>query len=467
MSEADARALRGDYRNLEDRYSQIQGEIRNRSPRYAAIAAPQPLTLHGAQQRLLDADTLLLEYALGEERSYLWAVSARSQSSHVLPPRAEIESAAERTHSLLADRNKSTHDDLESETSRLSQMLLGPVASQIAGKRLLIVADGALQYVPFAALPVPGRPGGPTPLVTEHEIVSLPSASVLAVLRREGADREAPLGDIAVLADPVFEADDPRVRAAIRKAGGTIGPQTSAARSGGARAGASSRGGGASPGGGRASLGGGGASLGGARGGASGFLVASPTRLISTSQEADAIVKAGRQGLTVKRTGLDASRAAAMDPGLGRYRVVHFATHGVFDNEQPGLSGVYLSLFDDCGRPQAGFLTLQDVYSLRLPVELVVLSACNTALGRLVRGEGLVGIVRGFMYAGAERVVASLWKVDDEATAELMRLFYLEMFEHRRSPAAALRQAQLLIQQQPRWRAPFFWAAFVLQGEWK
>jgi CHAT domain-containing protein len=156
-----------------------------------------------------------------------------------------------------------------------------------------------------------------------------------------------------------------------------------------------------------------------------------------------------------------------MDPGLGRYRVVHFATHGVFDNEQPELSGVYLSLFDDRGRPQAGFLTLQDVYSLRLPVEVVVLSACNTALGRLVRGEGLVGIVRGFMYAGAERVVASLWKVDDEATAELMRLFYLEMFEHRRSPAAALRQAQLLLHQQPRWRAPFFWAAFVLQGEWK
>jgi CHAT domain-containing protein len=147
--------------------------------------------------------------------------------------------------------------------------------------------------------------------------------------------------------------------------------------------------------------------------------------------------------------------------------VVHFATHGVFDNENPDLSGIFLSLYDQQGRPRPGFLGLHDIYAVRLPVELVVLSACNTALGRLVRVEGLVGIVRGFIYAGARRVVASLWKVDDEATAELMRLFYVGLFRENRSPAAALRQAQLDMRQQERWRAPFYWAGFVLQGEWK
>ena len=163
----------------------------------------------------------------------------------------------------------------------------------------------------------------------------------------------------------------------------------------------------------------------------------------------------------------DASRATAMSPDLAHYRIVHFATHGVFNNEDPGLSGIILSLFDKRGQPQDGFLRLHDIYGLQLPAELVVLSACNTALGKPIKGEGLVGIVRGFMYAGAKRVVASHWKVDDEATGALMGRFYVEMLKQNRSAAAALRQAQLAVREQQRWQSPFFWAAFVLQGEWK
>jgi CHAT domain-containing protein len=156
-----------------------------------------------------------------------------------------------------------------------------------------------------------------------------------------------------------------------------------------------------------------------------------------------------------------------MSPELAGYRIVHFATHGVFDNENPGLSGVALSMFDAGGRPQDGFLRLHDIYGLRLPVDLVVLSACDTALGKPLRGEGLVGVVRGFMHAGAARVVASLWKVDDDATGELMGRFYGEMLQNGRAPAAALRQAQIAMWQQDTWRAPYYWAAFVLQGEWR
>ena len=189
-------------------------------------------------------------------------------------------------------------------------------------------------------------------------------------------------------------------------------------------------------------------------------------RLAATRQEADAIVAAAPPGTTLKAIDFDASRATAMSPNLAKYRILHFATHGVFNNDQPGLAGIVLSMFDNRGQAQDGVLRLHDIYNLNLPAELVVLSACNTALGKSVKGEGLVGIVRGFMYAGAKRVVASHWKVDDEATGELMGRFYVQMLKENRSPAAALRQAQLAMREQERWRAPFYWAAFVLQGEW-
>jgi CHAT domain-containing protein len=165
--------------------------------------------------------------------------------------------------------------------------------------------------------------------------------------------------------------------------------------------------------------------------------------------------------------GFQANRESATSPELGEYRVVHFATHGLLNSEHPELSGIILSMVDEKGQPQDGFLRLHDIYNLELPVELVVLSACNSGLGKQVRGEGLVGIVRGFMYAGAERVMASLWKVDDEATGELMKRFYQHMFAGDMSPAAALRQAQIEMWRERTWRFPFYWAAFVLQGEWQ
>jgi CHAT domain-containing protein/tetratricopeptide (TPR) repeat protein len=431
-----AASMAEEYRDLEERYDQVQAEIRSQSPRYAALAQPRPLGLEEVQKQVLDAETVLLEYALGEERSYLWAVSNRDQASYELAPRAEIEGVARRVYERLtarlsvgADqrdrRQRVEQADAEywQEAGRLSEMLLGPVAKKVAGKRILVVADGALQYLPFAALPVPGGRDGRVPMVVEHEIVSLPSASVLAVLRRETRGRKPPRKTLAVLADPVFEPDDPRLRAAASQAL----HDSDAGR---------------------------------------GDRLSFP-RLAATRQEADAIVAMASEGMTLRATDFDASRATAMSPELAQYRIVHFATHGVFDNETPGLSGIVLSMFDERGQARDGFLRLHDIYGLQLPAELVVLSACNTALGKQVRGEGLVGMVRGFMYAGAKRVVASLWKVDDEATGELMSRFYLEMLREKQPPATALRQAQLALWRQNRWRPPFYWAAFVLQGEWR
>lgn len=158
---------------------------------------------------------------------------------------------------------------------------------------------------------------------------------------------------------------------------------------------------------------------------------------------------------------------AATSPELGQYRIIHFATHALVNNEHPQLSGIVLSLVDRKGKAIDGFLRLDEVYNLNLAADLVVLSACQTALGKEIKGEGLIGLTRGFMYAGASRVVASLWKVDDEATAELMGRFYEKMLKGGQTAAASLRQAQVEMSRQGRWHAPYFWAGFALQGEWK
>jgi len=162
-----------------------------------------------------------------------------------------------------------------------------------------------------------------------------------------------------------------------------------------------------------------------------------------------------------------ANRAAATSPELARYAIVHFATHGLINNHHPELSGVVLSLVDEQGHAQNGFLRLYDIYNLKLQADLVVLSACQTALGTEIKGEGLVGLTRGFMYAGTPRVVASLWQVDDRATSEFMGRFYEAMLKQGLRPAAALRAAQVSMWKDKRWMAAHYWAAFTLQGEWK
>ena len=170
---------------------------------------------------------------------------------------------------------------------------------------------------------------------------------------------------------------------------------------------------------------------------------------------------------SLKATDFQATRKLAADGELSHYRIVHFATHGLLNSEHPELSGLVLSLVDETGKPQDGFLRMQEIYNLQLPADLIVLSACQTALGKEIKGEGLVGLTRGFMYAGAQRVVASLWQVDDLATAELMKRFYRGMLKEGLRPAQALRVAQLEMLKQKRWSSPFFWAAFFMQGEWR
>jgi CHAT domain-containing protein len=437
-------------------YRRVQGEIRVSSPRYAALTQPSPLSVAEIQRDLLDSDSLLLEYSLGDERSYVWAVTHDSLSAHVLPERAEIEALALRVYELLTARNERpggetpaqrtarldrAETEYQSLAGELSHILLGPVAAVLGARRLVIVSDGALQYVPFGALPAPTMVAGTNryrPLIVDHEVVSLPSASVLHVLRREIAGRSPAPKTVAVLADPVFSLDDPRLRRSQASSGqsGTASPAANAPSSEVRRSANES--------------------------GVTAF-----ERLRFTRQEADAVAALASADARLMATDFAASKATATSEELGSYRILHFATHGLLNNLNPELSGIVLSLVDESGRPQDGFLRLHDIYNLRLGADLVVLSACQTALGREIQGEGLVGLTRGFMYAGAPRVLASLWNVDDRATAELMKQLYVAVLKQGEPPAAALRAAQVSMWRSGRWQSPYYWAAFVLQGEWK
>jgi len=438
------------YERLGGEYQQHLALIRRQSPRYADITQPQPLETAEIQHEVIDPETVLLEFELGRERSWLWALTPTSLTSVVLSPRSEIDAPARALYEALTARQRRAGETMTAYNARvtaadaeagakaaaLSRMLFGGIAARLdgewRGKRLVIVAAGSLEYVPFAALPLP-EADSRTALGSQHEIVKIPSASVLAALRRESAGRRPASRALAVLADPVFDASDPRVVAAVHgpvmRPPATPGQPEDIDESIYVRSGLS--------------------------------------RLPFSREEANAIeVLAGAKN-TYKAIDFSASRATVLGGALAGYRIVHFATHGILDSSRPSLSGLVLSLVDDRGQRQDGFVRLPDIYNMRLDADLVVLSACQTALGKDIKGEGLIGLTRAFMYAGTPRVVASLWEVSDLATAELMRKFYAAMLQRHLTAAAALRAAQLEMARDPRWSAPYYWAGFVFEGDWR
>ena len=466
-------ALDKDIEGLTVQYREVEAQIRTRSPRYAALTQPQPLTLEEIQKQILDPETLLLEYSLGEDRSFLWAVTSNSFHTYELPARAKLESAARLAYAQMS-ASQASGQGMQGAALELSRTLLGPVAADLGKKRLLVVAEGALQYIPFAALPTPASatpansPAGPgVPLVADHEIVSLPSASTVALLRRETEGRTPAVKLAVVLADPVFSKDDPRVgqtgggevsknpnqKASAAETSGRAADSASSAASNSVSSSASN-----SDDIERAEL----SERSAKESGLPGF-----DRLRASRREAETIVELAGKNNAVEELDFDSSRETATSDALGQYRIIHIATHGLLNSRNPELSGLVFSLVDRQGKPQNGFLEAQDIYNLKLGADLVVLSACQTALGREIRGEGLVGLTRAFMYAGVPRVVASLWKVPDQATTELMQKFYRGILQQGLQPAAALRAAQFAMWKEPRRSAPYYWAGFTLQGDWK
>jgi CHAT domain-containing protein/Flp pilus assembly protein TadD len=436
--QAAVAAARRELDALLTRDSELRGAIGRNDRDVAAVVEAEPVAVGQVRRDAVGPDTVLLEYWLGDRQSYLWAVTAGGTRTAVLPGRAEIERLARDVYRSLTEPARATTGEettaasarleasrrtFDTGATALSRILLAPVAAELVGRRILVVADGALQYLPFAALPTPGRPD--VPLLEEHEIVSLPSASVLVALKARAAIRPAPTGRILVLADPVFARDDIRVGAEAKS---NVAAPNAATASGTIDS--------------------------------DGNVFA---RLRFSRDEALRIQALAPQATTMA---LDfrANRQAVTTPAIGQYGILHFAAHTVLNDRRPELSGLALSLVDERGRDQNGFLRLHDLYALSLNARLVVLSACSTALGTETPGEGLIGLARGFLHAGADEVLASLWEVNDRASAELMQQFYTRLLSGGRSPSGALRDAQQWMRRDPRRQHPYYWAGWTVLG---
>jgi len=435
-----ATALARELDELIDQFGLAEARLRREHPDTATIESPELLSADAIQSQVLDSDTILVEYMLAEPVSYAWVVSQQSMAAYRLADRSTIEAAAQRFQAVIAQppvsaaAGQRTRSEAEASAIALGRLLLEPIGRIPDGKRLLIVAPGSLQQVPFGALR--GSIGG-QPLIARHDIVHAPSASIVAAVRSLDDHRLPAPRALAVFADPVFDADDPRVTVSRRaRAANREQPDTSPTTLARAVRGVESD---------KSSL----------------------ARLPFTRLEASAIAALAPRASVLMATDFSANLQQVTRPSLGDYRILHFATHGLLDTRTPELSGLVFSLVNDRGRAQDGFLRLNDISRLRLNAELAVLSGCNTGRGRSVDGEGVIGLTRGFVIAGARRVVASLWQVDDLATAEFMKRFYREMLERRQQPATALGIAQRQMAESERWRDPYFWAGFVIQGDWR
>ena len=432
------KALEEETTRLEAEYKKVNETIRSRFSSYDKISRPTAWNLREIQEKILwDDDAVLLEYSLGVENSYVWTITRNEFKSYNLPPHKVIEEAAQRVYKLLST-SPATDDETELNhaIAALSKLVLAPVASSLNKPRIIVVADGVLNYVPFQLLRQ--SHSAAEPLISNYEVINVPSATILGQLRDEKQQRRPKSKVLAAFGDPVFAANYAQFKDSTAGELPLALKTDETERWQRAWRDVEIHADKLDP------------------------SVIQP--LPYSKYELKDVSELAGRGSFVAR-GFDASRQMLETIDLSKYSILHFATHGLLDPKRPELSGFFLSMVDASGRPQDGFITIDDVYRLEAPVDLVVLSACRTALGKDVRGEGLVGLTRGFMYAGASSVVASLWKVDDEATAELMKYFYANMLQKGMRPAEALRAAQNTLRQNPHWQSPHFWAGFTLQGE--
>jgi CHAT domain-containing protein len=403
--------------------------------------APSALGLFEVQNEMLGDHAVLLEYALGEQASYLWAVDQDHIAAYPLPGSAEILRIADRYRSALmarqpvagetaehyADRVMRADHEIGAISQELAKLILAPASDYLRGKkRVIVVPEGPLQYIPFAALPFTDN----QPLAANYDVVTLPSFSILKALRDAGANRPSPSQVAAVFADPVFNKDDERVAQSLATTRHPASIMLATA-------------------------------LRDVQFGSNNI-----PRLRGSRKEAEDVVNAFSGQHVFEALDFEASRDTVLSSDLRQYRYLHFATHGVLDTAHPEFSGLILSLVNSKGEPEDGYLRLQDIYNLKLSADLVVLSSCNSALGKDLQSEGIIGLPRAFLYAGAERVISTLWKVDDQATAAFMQHFYSHI-RAQENPASALRLAQSDMADDPRWHNPYYWAGFILQGEYR
>ncbi len=464
--------LEAELDQLQTDFDSIENQIRTASPRYASLTAGKPLTLAEVQQNVLDDQTVLLEYVLGNDSSYLWAVSKSEVMLFKLPPRPAVEKLATDLRAQLIPsklQRRIVGIDVMADAQRglgvsatpfaedaaafvpasnaLYKVAIEPAVTMIGTKRLLVSADGALNYVPFEALVKSGELTDYSSLpylIKTNEIVYAPSASVVGAIRQQQNARGT--GPILVMADPVFNSADTRAKGAVAASNSEtrgLGIQSALTDVTGKDAGSAAE---------------------------SAKMQGLPlARLAGTRAEAEQIVKLAKAAGSTADMWLDleASEDNVDTKDMSKYRILHIATHGLLNAERPQFTGVVLSLVGN--KTEDGFLRTDEVFNLKLGSPLVMLSACETGLGKEKRGEGVMGLTRAFMYAGAPTVGVSLWSVADRSTADLMSDFYKRLLTPGTggAPSTAMRDAQLAMIAGKKYSAPFYWAPFVLVGDWK
>jgi CHAT domain-containing protein/tetratricopeptide (TPR) repeat protein len=468
--------LESSLEKLQTEFEEIENQIRTANPRYASLTAGKPLSLAEVQSNVLDDQTALLEYSLGRDASYLWAVTKSNVSLYKLPARSTVDKLATDLRAqlipsklqrrivgidVMADNQRglgiSATPFAEAAasfviaSSALYKAAVEPAATVFGEKRLLVVGDGALNYVPFEALvksPASADYSSLPYLIKSNEIVYAPSASVVGLIRQQ--NNKGTGKAMLIVADPVFNSADTRAK------GAGSAPNASDTRGLGIQSALTDVTGQDTS----------------AAAGATKMQGLPLARLAGTRAEAEQIGKLAKTSGTQADTwlDLDASEDNIEMRDITKYRVVHIATHGLLNAERPQFTGVVLSLVGN--KSGDGFLRTDEVFNLRLGSPLVMLSACETGLGKEKRGEGVMGLTRAFMYAGAPTVGVSLWSVADRSTAELMADFYKRLLSPSAnatgvSASAAMRDAQLAMISGKKYSAPFYWAPFVLVGDWR
>ena len=440
---SETNKLDGEINELRNELETIKADLKQKSPVYSAIKNPAPFDVGEFQRDVLDENSLLLEFSFGKDESYLWLVGKNEFSSYILPPREEIETKVETLRELIAAREMKPDEAIEDYQKRLSdaesqyqtvakelsKQLFGQIGDKFSGKRLIIVPDGKLHYFPVAALPLPNSIDD-TPILLTNETIYEPSAATLALLMRNGQKPSAATKNLLVFSDPIFSNQDARVSGVNSETQNETGAiQTDKFRF------AES--------------------------------LTSLVRLNASKDESDSIIEIVGASESTALSGAAATREKALDASIGDYKIIHFATHGLIKEDRPELSGIVLSQVDGGGQPVNGVVRLQDIYAMNLSADAVVLSACDTGIGKEVKGEGLMSLNNAFLQTGAKTVVSTLWKVDDYAARELMKNFYSELASGKVSTSEALRRAQIKLRQNPQYQSPFYWAAFTIEGDYQ
>ncbi|MEO6589637.1 MAG: CHAT domain-containing tetratricopeptide repeat protein [Pyrinomonadaceae bacterium] len=434
--------ISNEINELEYELEELKAKLKHNSPLYYAIKNPAPFDVGEFQKNVLDEESLLLEFSFGDEESYLWLIGKNEFDAYVLPPREQIESKIQTLRELLASREIIKDESIEDHQTRvakadedylkiakeLSRDLFGQAAGKFGNKRLIIVPDGKLGYFPVSALPLPDSETI-EPILLTNEVVYEPSASTLSILSGNNKKTNTASKSLLIFSDPVFSADDLRLSG---KNQDELVPQNEPNDK-------------------------------------FRFVESldSLVRLDSSKTEANSIVEILGESNADSFSAFEANREKLLGANVADYKILHFATHGLIDENRPELSGIVLSRFDESGKKLDEFFRLHDIYGMNLNSDLVVLSACNTAIGKEVRGEGLMSLNNAFLSVGAKSVMASLWKVEDGATLELMKNFYDAMANEKVTPSKALQKAQIKMWQSKRYQSPFYWAAFTVQGDFK